>query len=332
MLRSSPRQRYTLIDTPAERDADDFAAAVAAGLTQEAKTLPCRFLYDARGSALFDAICETPEYYLTRAEHEILEARSNEIAARFGEPITLAELGSGSARKTRLLIEAFLARHASLRYVPVDIARGALEDSARGLLARYPGLEVCAIASEYHEGLRLLRAASEGPKLIAWLGSNVGNFDRAEAAGFLRRVRLALAEEDRLLLGVDLRKPRGVLEAAYDDACGVTARFTLNLLARIDRELGGRFGAAAFAHRARWLEDEGKIEIHLVSRARQRVAIAALGLEVAFEKDEAIHVEDSFKYSPAEIDELLKAASMRCEENWLDAQGRFALVMCAPSG
>jgi dimethylhistidine N-methyltransferase len=279
---------------------------------------------------LFEAICETPEYYLTRAEHEILERRASAIAARFGAPITLAELGSGSARKTRLLIEAFLARHAALRYVPVDISRVALRASAQGLLARYPGLEVCAIASEYHEGLRLLRAAAEGPKLVAWLGSNVGNFDRSEAAGFLRRVRRALGDGDRLLLGVDLRKPKGVLEAAYDDARGVTARFTLNLLGRINRELGGRFALPAFAHRARWREDEGKIEIHLVSRERQRVAIAALGLEVGFEKDEAIHVEDSFKYSAAEIEELLKAASLRCEERWLDAQRRFALVLCAP--
>ena len=330
MLRSSPRQRYALIETPAERDAGEFAAAVAAGLSLAEKTLPCRFLYDARGSRLFEAICETPEYYLTRAEHEILGARSGEIATRFGEPITLAELGSGSARKTRLLIEAFLSRHAALRYVPVDISRAALEASARSLLARYPGLEVCAIASEYHEGLRLLRAATEGPKLVAWLGSNVGNFDRVEAAGFLRRVRRALGEDDRLLLGVDLRKSRAALEAAYDDARGVTARFTLNLLVRINRELGGRFAPAAFAHRARWLEEEGKIEIHLVSRERQRVAITALGLDVAFAKDEAIHVEDSFKYSPAEIDDLLKAASLRCEERWLDAQGRFALALCAP--
>jgi L-histidine N-alpha-methyltransferase len=330
MPRSSPQQRHARIEAPAARDADDFAQAVAAGLSPAEKSLPCRFLYDARGSRLFEAICEVPEYYLTRAEHEILEARAGAIAARFDAPITLVELGSGSARKTRLLIDAFLSRHAALRYVPIDISRGALEASTRGLLARYPGLEVCAIASEYYEGLRLMRAATAGPKLIAWLGSNVGNFDRAQAAGFLRRVRRALAQEDCLLLGIDLRKPQGVLEAAYDDARGVTARFTLNLLRRINRELGGRFAPGAFAHRARWLEDEGKIEIHLVSRQRQRVEIAALGLEVCFEQDEAIHVEDSFKYSPGEIHDLLKAASLRGEACWLDAQGRFALALCAP--
>jgi dimethylhistidine N-methyltransferase len=330
MPQSASRRRHALIETPAERDADEFAAAVAEGLSQASKTLPCRFLYDARGSQLFEAICETPEYYPTRAEHEILTVRAHAIAARFDQPITLAELGSGSARKTRLLIEALLSRHEKLRYVPIDISRSALEASARGLLARYPSLEVRAIASEYHEGLRLLRGAAAGPKLVAWLGSNVGNFDRASAADFLRRVRRALTDDDRLLLGVDLRKGREVLEAAYDDAGGVTARFTLNLLARINRELGGRFAPSAFAHRARWREDEGKIEIHLVSRRRQRVAIAALGLEVAFAKGEAVHVEDSFKYSPAEIDELLGASWLRCEERWLDAQSRFALVLCAP--
>ncbi len=331
MLRTTPRAGYTLSETPAEREAADFANAVAAGLTLPEKSLPCRFLYDARGSRYFDAICELPEYYLTRAEHEILVARAGAIAAHFDEPATLAELGSGSARKTRLLIEAFLSRHAALRYVPIDISRSALAASARSLLARYPGLEVHAIASEYHEGVRLLRGLAPGPKLVAWLGSNVGNFDRSEAAGFLRRVRLALGASDRLLLGVDLRKSRAMLEAAYDDAQGVTARFTRNLLGRIDRELGGRFGADSFSHRARWCEDEGKIEIHLVSRRAQRIPIAALGLEITFARDEAIHIEDSFKYSPAEIDDLLKAASLRRDASWLDVQSRYSLVLCAPA-
>ncbi len=165
VLRTTPRAGYTLSETPAEREAADFANAVAAGLTLPEKSLPCRFLYDARGSRHFEAICELPEYYLTRAEHEILVARAGAIAAHFDEPATLAELGSGSARKTRLLIEAFLSRHAALRYVPIDISRSALAASARSLLARYPGLEVHAIASEYHEGVRLLRGLAPGPKL-----------------------------------------------------------------------------------------------------------------------------------------------------------------------
>ncbi len=328
MLRGTPK--YTLIETPTDRDAADFASAVSAGLACSQKNLPCRFLYDARGSRLFEAICAVPEYYLTRVEHEILVASAGEIAAHFDEPATLAELGSGSARKTRLLIEAFLSRHTALRYVPIDISRSALAASAKGLIESYPGLEIHAIASEYHEGVRRLRALASGPKLVAWLGSNVGNFDRSEAAAFLRRVRLALAPGDRLLLGVDMRKPRAILEAAYDDAQGVTARFTNNLLVRIDRELGGRFGSTSFAHRARWCEDEGKIEIHLVSLKAQRIAIAALGLEIGFARGEAIHIEDSFKYSPAEIDDLLKAAALRPDARWLDAQSRYSLVLCAP--
>jgi dimethylhistidine N-methyltransferase len=328
--RATPRTRYTLLAPPLQRDANDFADAVAAGLTLPEKRLPCRFLYDARGSRLFEAICRVPEYYVTRAEREILERHADAIAARFDFPITLAELGSGSARKTRLLIEAFLARHGALRYVPVDISRAALAASARDLVGRYPGLEVCAIASEYDEGLRLLRAQTAGPKLVAWLGSNVGNFDRSAAAAFLRRVRRALGRHDRLLLGVDLRKDRRVLEAAYDDAQGVTAAFTLNLLVRINRDLGGRFDPQSFAHRARWLEDEGRVEIHLVSRKAQRVAIRALGLEIAFARGEAIHVEDSYKYSPAEIDELLEASALTGELRWLDPASRFALCLCGP--
>jgi L-histidine N-alpha-methyltransferase len=329
--RAAPRPRYTLLERHAEDDAADFAAAVAAGLTRPDKCLPCRFLYDARGSWLFEAICRVPEYYVTRAEREILEARAAEIAGRFEGPITLAELGSGNAQKTRLLIEAFLARHGGLRYAPVDIARATLDATARVLLDRYRGLEVCAIASEYQEGLRWLRAQTQGPKLVAWLGSNVGNFDREAAAAFLRRVRAALGARDRLLLGVDLRKDRAELEAAYDDAQGVTAAFTRNLLVRINRELGGRFDPGAFAHRARWHEVEGRVEIALVSRGAQRVAVRALGLEVDFAAGEAIHMEDSFKYSPAEIDALLEASRLRGEARWLDAGERFALCLCAPA-
>ncbi len=178
--------------------------------------------------------------------------------------------------------------------------------------------------------MQRISTPGRAPRLHLWLGSNVGNFDRSEAAGFLRRVRLALAPSDRLLLGVDLRKPRAILEAAYDDAQGVTARFTSNLLARIDRELGGHFGPHAFTHRARWCEDEGRIEIHLVSRRAQRISIAALGREFAFARGESIHIEDSFKYSPAEIDELLKAAALRCDARWLDANSRYCLVLAAP--
>jgi dimethylhistidine N-methyltransferase len=322
-------KRYTLIDADREARLSSFAEEVARGLGSHPKRLPCRFFYDEAGSELFEAICELPEYYLTRAEREILAERADEIAGLFDAPIALAELGSGSSAKTRLLIEACLRRHGGLRYVPVDISRSMLEASALALLRRYQGLEIRAIASEYGEGLRHVRAETERPKLIVWLGSNVGNFGRAEAARFLAEIGQAMAAADRLLVGIDLRKDRAALERAYDDAQGVTARFNLNLLARIDRELGGEFALAHFAHRARWDEDEGRVQMHLVSLREQSVAIRALGVRVAFARGEAIHTEDSYKYDAGESEALARAAGLRLARRWLDREKRFSLNLLA---
>ena len=250
------------------------------GLGAKPFSLPCRFFYDAEGSRLFEAICELPEYYLTRAEHEILTRHADEIAARCPTPLFLAELGSGSATKTRLLIEAFLRHQGSLRYVPVDISQSMLDESAQSLLADYHGLEITAIASEYGDGLRHLGKDTRLPKLIAWLGSNIGNFARADAHHFVAGIRDAMSADDRLLLGVDLRKDERALELAYDDAQGVTARFNKNLLARINRELGGSFDLADWTHRARVVDDGGRVEIGLVCRRSCDVPIAALGQEL----------------------------------------------------
>src|SRR5262249_36914895 len=193
------------------------------------------------GSRLFEAICELPEYYLTRAEASILRAHAAEIAARFPDETSLVELGSGNAEKTRLLLDAFLASRPRQRYVPMDICRTVLEESSLELLRAYPKLEIMAIAAEYQEGFRLLRAEADRPKLILWLGSNIGNFERPAAAAFLAQIRGTMSPADRLLVGIDLRKDRRVLEPAYDDALGVTAVFNRNLLVRINRELGGHF-------------------------------------------------------------------------------------------
>src|SRR5262245_43532945 len=223
--------RYALIENA--RDEESLAAAIAAGLARPPRSIPCRFLYDEEGSKLFEEICELPEYYLTRAEREILVARADRVAARFDAPITMVELGSGSSTKTRVLIEACLRRHGRLRYLPVDISRGMLEESSLALLERYPALEVHAIASELEAALPQVGAEDSRPKLVLWLGSSVGNFARDEAASFLARVREAMAPGDALLIGIDLRKSRSVLERAYDDSAGVTQRFTLNLLQRM---------------------------------------------------------------------------------------------------
>ena len=327
---SAAPARFSLIESQEGRDRASFAGEVGTGLAGDPKRIPCRFLYDEVGSRLFEEICELPEYYVTRTEREILVERADAIAGRFDCPITLVELGSGSSTKTRLLFEAFLRRHGRLRYVPVDISRSVLEASALELLERYRSLEIRAIVSEYSAGLRHVGAERERPKLVVWLGSNIGNLGRAEAAEFLGRLRRTLAPADRLLLGIDLRKPAPVLEAAYDDSRGVTARFSLNLLERVNRELGGHFDPARFRHRARYLEVDGRVVIELVSTRAQTVSIDDLGLALDFAEGECIHVEDSYKYSPREIRELAGAADLRLERAWQDAGGRFRLSLLAP--
>jgi dimethylhistidine N-methyltransferase len=206
-----------------------------------------------------------------------------------------------------------------------------LEETAVSLLDRYEGLEVRAIASEYHEGLRHVRSERERPKLIAWLGSSIGNLSREEAGRFLSAVRQTMTPEDRALIGIDLRKSRASLEAAYDDAEGVTARFSLNLLERINRELDADFDLEAFRHEAVYLEDEGRVKICIVSQREQRVALQALGLEVDFAAGEGIHTENAFKYSPQEIDQLAGRAGLAVEQLWRDEQGRYSLSLLAPA-
>jgi dimethylhistidine N-methyltransferase len=325
MMAEQPHERFTLVGLPAEDRLARFAQDAAAGLTASPKRLPCRYFYDRLGSRLFEAVCELPEYYLTRAETAILRAHADEVAGLFPGPTDLIELGSGTAAKTRLLIEAFLRRQGRLRYVPLDISRTVLEESSRDLLRTYPRLEVLAIGGEYYEGLGHLAAIAAPRKLVLWLGSNIGNLERAEAAHFLAQVRGTLAPGDRLLVGIDLRKDRAVLEAAYDDPCGVTAAFNRNLLVRANRELGGRFDVRSFEHRAVYNEEKGRIEMYLVSTRPQRVRLDRLGLDVLFTVGEAIHTENSYKYSPGEIEALAAAAGLRTERAWLDPDGRFRL-------
>jgi dimethylhistidine N-methyltransferase len=211
----------------------------------------------------------------------------------------------------------------------MDICRTVLEESSLELLRAYPKLEIVAIAAEYQEGLRHLRTDGEPPKLVLWLGSNIGNFERTAAAAFLAQVRGTMTPVDRLLVGIDLRKDRNILEAAYDDAQGVTAEFNRNLLARINRDLAGRFDLGKFRHHAYYDETAGRIEIYLISTCAQQVPIGRLGLEVPFAAEEAIHTENSYKYSLAEIDELAHAAGLTLQQRWLDADGRFSLNLFA---
>jgi uncharacterized SAM-dependent methyltransferase len=345
--------RIHLIGLEAEKRRAAFAGDVALGLTSVPKRLSCCYFYDRLGSALFEAICRLPEYYLTRAEEQILRTHSDQIAALFSAPTDLIELGSGSAAKTRLLIDAFLRRlqerfHFQQRYIAVDICPTVLEEASLELVNAYPTLSVLAIAGEYREALEHLRGTDfqsvpllhsrtdvtsdphhQQPRhrLILWLGSNIGNLERNAAARFLAELRASLLPDDRLLIGIDLRKDRSVLEAAYSDPCGVTAAFNLNLLARINRDLGGHFDLRAFQHRAVYNEEIGRIEMYLVSNRAQAVAIDQLELEIPFTAGESIHSENSYKYSPAEIDALAHDAGMRRERTWVDNEGRFSLSL-----
>ncbi|OAI41587.1 hypothetical protein AYO40_02950 [Planctomycetaceae bacterium SCGC AG-212-D15] len=337
-MASASMPRFRLVELTAGDPLTEFARDVAAGLTAEPKHLSCRYFYDREGSRLFEAICELPEYYLTRAETEILERRAPEIVSRFEGDMTVVELGSGNAVKTRLLLEALLPPHPTLsprggegrvrgrvRYVPIDICRPVLEESAADLLQRFPALEIVAVAAEYHEGLRHLRSESDRPRLILWLGSNIGNFTREEAAEFLRGIHNTMSPADRMLVGVDLRKGRAVLEAAYDDAAGVTAAFNRNLLARINQELSGDFDPNAFQHRAIYNQDLGRIEMYLVSTRVQSVTLGRIGLTVRFAAGETIHTENSYKYSLAEMNAVATAAGLQTQHVWQDAAGRFSL-------
>ncbi len=323
---SAPQHaRFSLIELDAKTHQASLAFEVHAGLAATPKRIPCRFFYDEVGSRIFEEICELPAYYLTRAETEILRHRAGAIARCFSEPVALVELGSGSSTKTRLLIEALLEHHGALSYFPVDISASMLEATALQLLDDYKRLEIRAIAAEYQDGLRRVRADTPEAKLIIWLGSSIGNLDRPGAARFLSGLRSNMNPGDRLLLGIDLRKNRETLESAYDDSSGVTARFNRNLLERINRELGGHFDPEAFDFRATYDEASGAVESHLLSRKDQLIGIDALDLRVRFGAGEAIHTESSYKYSPEEIESLTRSANFELLERWVDSNNRFSV-------
>lgn len=240
------------------------------------------------------------------------------------------ELGSGSASKTRLLLEALLREHGQLRFIPVDISRSILEESSLALVDDYEDLEIFAVAGEYHDGLDYLKAEGGPPRLILWLGSNVGNFVRADAVHFLQRLRAAMRPGDSLLAGIDLRKDEATLISAYDDSAGITAAFNRNILRRINSELGGHFDVDRFAHEARWNDAAGRIEMHLVSDGAQDVLIEDLDLVVSFADSESIHTENSYKYSEQEITALASTSGFSVTDQWFDKERRFSLNLWRP--
>jgi L-histidine Nalpha-methyltransferase len=308
---------------------EDFQRDVREGLTAQRKWLPPRWFYDALGSALFDAICFLPEYYVMRAEAEVLTTHREEIAAAFGTNVRLVELGSGAARKTRILLDVLTRQQAEVDYVPVDVDAGMLERSARELLNDYANLRVRPVTSDFTRPSGALAAAGafEGRTIVLFLGSTIGNLDPDAAIAMLRDLRNGLRPGDALFLGADLRKSRDVLEPAYDDPLGITAAFNLNLLVRINRELRGHFALDAFRHRAFYDEVQGRIEMHLVSQRAQRVRIDALDLEIAFEEGETIHTESSYKHDETTLAALAAGSGFTIEQRWTDSREWFADVL-----
>ncbi|MGW7378117.1 L-histidine N(alpha)-methyltransferase [Streptomyces sp. NPDC054794] len=304
-------------------DATDAAlrADVRSGLAATPKTLPPKWFYDARGSELFDKITELPEYYPTRAEREILDARSGEIAAA-AHARTLVELGSGSSEKTRYLIDALTDLDT---YVPVDVSESALTRAGQSLVEERPGLAVHALIADFTG--RLTLPATPGPRLIAFLGGTIGNLLPAERAEFLASVRQLMSPGDTLLLGTDLVKDERVLVRAYDDAAGVTAEFNKNVLAVINRELGADFDPDAFEHVARWDAQHEWIEMRLRSLTEQSVKVPALELAVDFAAGEELRTEVSAKFRRDGVAAELAGAGLELTHWWTDAEGRFALSL-----
>ena len=322
--------RFRIVGRQARHELDAFAADVRDGLTQMPKRLSPRYLYDRRGSWLFERICSLDEYYLTRAETQIIERYQDEILDGISGCSALVELGSGSSVKTAALLGGAVERGADATYVPIDVSREMLAHSAAGLLRRFPSLNITALAAEYADALEHVAAAYDEPKCVMWLGSSIGNLEREDAARFLARARRLLSSDDRVLIGIDLRKDPAAIQRAYDDAQNVTARFNRNVLRRINRELGGDFDLTRFAYRATYDADRGRVDMFQVSRCTQTVEIARLGLRVGFEDGEPILTESSLKYSIADIDALAGAVGMCVDRRWVNRDKAYSLNLFRP--
>ncbi len=329
--------RFAFHSVPLTQPGQKFCAAVADGLLQSRKQLPCRFFYDQTGSEIFEEICALPEYYPTRTERAILERYADEIlttahVAQSDSPLSLIEFGSGSSVKTRLLIEAALRQQPKLTYVPIDISGDFLRESCLTLLEDYPALCVTGLAAEYSDAMQALpeEDLGEGTRLFLFLGSNIGNFTHDEATRFLGRLRAVMRPQDRLLLGVDLVKDRSVLEAAYNDSAGVTAAFNKNLLWRINQELDADFELDCFAHHAPFVEEHSRIEMHLISERAQTVTIDYLELSISFEEGEVIHTENSHKYTPDSFERLCQPAGLHIHQVWTDEREWFSMMLLEP--
>lgn len=314
-----------MTDPRASRPGDGFREAFLRGLSARRRRIPCKFLYDAEGSRLFDRITGLPGYYLTRAETALLTRHGREIGRLAGAGRRVVEFGAGSMVKTGLLLEGLAAPSA---YVPIDVCAEALETGARNLGRAHPGLAVRPVLADFNRHLVLPPDAGEGPVLGFFPGSTIGNMRPHQARAFLRRAGRLVGRDGLLLVGVDPTADPAALSAAYDDAEGVTAAFVRNLLVRARRELGAEVDVGAFAHRARWNMGEGRVEIHLVSRERQEIRLD--GHHFSFRPGDTIHAEDCYKYGIERFHGLARAAGLEPVAVWSATPARFALHLLAP--
>jgi dimethylhistidine N-methyltransferase len=311
-----------------------IADDVLAGLSKASKSLPPWLFYDAVGSKLFEQITELPEYYLTRTERQIFAQHAGEMidAARTSpqnaspENLTVIELGAGTATKTRILMAAVLSRQLSATFYPIDVSESALRIAEQDLKTEFPHLKVRSLVGDYSQGLSQLDG-TPGRKLVLYIGSSIGNFELGEAGKLLRGIRRGLRPGDALLLGVDLVKDAALLRAAYNDPQGITAQFNLNILARINRELGADFDLNAFRHVAEWNPRPSRMEIYVESLRRQTVWIADIGMEIQLRGGERIHTENSYKFSDAMVDDVVSAGGFALERCWKDPKRWFGVYL-----
>jgi L-histidine Nalpha-methyltransferase len=303
---------------------DAIALEVRQGLTASPKYLSCKLFYDEVGSQLFEQITELPEYYLTRTERSILEQYAGEILQQAGPSLTLVELGAGTATKTCILIEELLQRQNRTLFYPIDVSPSALDEAVRQLGSQFPALRVNPIVADYTGGVPALSRIT-GRKLVLYIGSSIGNFEPDRAVRVLRRIRQTLRAGDALLLGADYAKSSKILLPAYDDALGVTAAFNKNILARLNRELEADFALDAFRHVALWNRRCSRMEIYLESTTAQTVFLPALDLDVSFQPGERIHTENSYKYTDAMIETILRESDFTLEQSWCDRKKWFGV-------
>lgn len=317
---------YTIIEAHEERNLKkEFADDVREGLARTRKSLPCKYIYDERGSRLFSRIMDLDVYYLTDCETEILETHKESLCAAVGgRGLNVVELGAGDGKKTRILLGHLVDRGAGFRYVPIDISESAVSGLTRHLKTAMPELDTHGLVAEYGRGLDWLSCNAEGcGNLLLFLGSSIGNFSPAEARRFLRSMRNAMGAGDYLLVGFDLVKDVDVMRRAYDDPDGVTALFNLNLLDRINRELGGRFETDRFRFLSEWDPGAPGIQSYLVSAERQTVPIEEIGESVTFREGEAVHTESSHKFTRETVEELAASAGFEPVEYYVDSRGYF---------